>query len=446
MAEERSRDRSLSAESQPKFPGCSHFRRRNDNHLRCQQCRLNEGQPLCTQDRPCLACKDWLPEAWAAQAKANAQRNRRKAAAAAKAAKKASEETMDDSVEIHAPEEAIQLPSKGSKSEGSSKTKWTKTKATTSESSPWLPASRRWDGPALTGRTAAGLGVQSACEDTGTTNDRILRDISWHGVAAPGERASGPGQVPRAVPAPGGMPSPAVSPRRRTPVRRPLPLDIIIILRAIVDPFHQLHLEHLPTAGLRPVTRKDGESADRTGQTYVTRRDVKLSPKSSKPPEKRTIPVVSSPARQVHVESAPEVPVPAPVADGLAGADPAAGNSSDTGGGPTTRDGTATGNGTATGDGSDTGDGPATGDGAGHSGWPSQWRPSGCLRSWVRATVWWTGRGGRPSTPSNRRSGRIGRTWNPGSYHARGWTSPGLQGPAACFSLPCRDPSIRKRW
>ena len=53
-----------------------------DNHLRCQQCRLNEGQPLCTQDSPCLVCKDWLPEAWAAQAKANARKTRRKAAAA----------------------------------------------------------------------------------------------------------------------------------------------------------------------------------------------------------------------------------------------------------------------------------------------------------------------------------------------------------------------------
>ena len=127
MAEERSRDRSSSAESQPKFPGCSHFRRRNDNHFRCQQ-------SLCTQDSPCLVCKDWLPEAWVAQAKANAQRNRRKAAAAAKAAKKA-EGTMDDSVEVHAPEEAIELRSKRSTSEGSSKTKRAKTKATTSKES-----------------------------------------------------------------------------------------------------------------------------------------------------------------------------------------------------------------------------------------------------------------------------------------------------------------------
>ena len=132
---ERSRDRSSSAESQPKFPGCSHFRRRNDNHYHCQQCRLKEGLTLCTQDRPCSACKDWLPEAWEAQAKASAQKTRRKAAAAAKAAKKASEqETMDDSVEIHAPEETLQLPSKRASRDGSSKSKRTKTKATSSGS------------------------------------------------------------------------------------------------------------------------------------------------------------------------------------------------------------------------------------------------------------------------------------------------------------------------
>ena len=125
--------------------------------------------------------------------------------------------------------------------------------------SPWLPASRRWDGPALTGRTTAGLGVQSTSEDTGTTNNRILRDISRHGVTAASERASGPGQVPRAVPAPGGVPNPPVSPRRQTPVRQPLPLIIVIITREIVDPFHQLHLGCLPTVGHRPVTTREDE-------------------------------------------------------------------------------------------------------------------------------------------------------------------------------------------
>ena len=127
---ERSRDRSSSNESQPKFPECSHFRRRNDNHRRCQQCRLNAGLPLCTQDSPCLVCQDWLPEAWTAHAKATAQRNRRKAAAAAKAARKETE-MMDDWVELHAPRHAF--PTKRPKSEESSKTKRSKTVASSSQ-------------------------------------------------------------------------------------------------------------------------------------------------------------------------------------------------------------------------------------------------------------------------------------------------------------------------
>ena len=54
---------------------------------------------------------------------------RRKAAAAVKAATKVSErDAMEDSVEIHAPDDTLQFPSKRSSSDGSSKAKWTKTK------------------------------------------------------------------------------------------------------------------------------------------------------------------------------------------------------------------------------------------------------------------------------------------------------------------------------
>ena len=127
MAESKSRDWSSSTESQLKFPGCTYYRRRNDNHYRCQQCRLNEGLTLCTEDSPCEIYKDWLLEAWQAQAKSNEQKRRRKAAAVAKAAKKSQErETMDVSVEIHAPEEVLQLTPKRS-SQGSSKSKRAKT-------------------------------------------------------------------------------------------------------------------------------------------------------------------------------------------------------------------------------------------------------------------------------------------------------------------------------
>ena len=72
MAEHKSRDRSSSTELQLKFPGCTHYRRRNDNHYRCQQCSLNEGLTLCTEDSPCEVCKDWLPEAWRKSSTRNA--------------------------------------------------------------------------------------------------------------------------------------------------------------------------------------------------------------------------------------------------------------------------------------------------------------------------------------------------------------------------------------
>ena len=53
-----------------------------------------------------------------------------------------------------------------------------------------------------------------------------------------------------------------MSQRRRTPVRRALPLAIIsIILRAIVDPSHHLHHGRLQTASLSPVIARDDERA-----------------------------------------------------------------------------------------------------------------------------------------------------------------------------------------
>ena len=117
---------------------------------------------------------------------------------------------------------------------------------------PWLPASQRWNDPAPTGRTTAGQGRLNASEDTAKKSVTSLRGISRHAMtatAATGERASRPGQVPLVVPARVDVPSPAVSRRRRTPVRRALPLAIIsIILRAIVDPSHHLHHGRLQTA------------------------------------------------------------------------------------------------------------------------------------------------------------------------------------------------------
>ena len=259
---ERSRDRSSSTESQPKFPECSHFRRRNDNHRRCQPCRLNDGLPLCTQDSPCLMCQDWLPEAWTVQAKAIAQRNRRKAAAAAKAARKETE-MMDDSVELHAPRDAF--PTKRTKSEDSSKAKGSKTVTSSSQPKSVASSVTAVERPSSPGSDHRRSRAPERKEGTAKRDVTSLRGISRHVVTAPaatGERASGPGQVPLVGPARVDVPSPAVSRRRQTPVRRALPLAIIsIILRAIVDPSHHLHHGSLQTASLSPFTARDEERA-----------------------------------------------------------------------------------------------------------------------------------------------------------------------------------------
>ena len=210
MAEPKSRDRSSSTESQLKFPGCP----------------LNEGLTLCTDDSPCEVCKDWLPEAWQAQEKANEQKRRRKVVGAGKAAKKSQErDTMDDSVEIHAAEEALQRPTKR-KTDGSSKTKRSKTatgsvsKATEVERSASRPSRSHepkksvssarlwWDGPGPTvvpgprGRNATGHVVGSTIDDcTGPTDARTPQGlITLLDTTVDVERGSGPGPRHRVGP------------------------------------------------------------------------------------------------------------------------------------------------------------------------------------------------------------------------------------------------------
>ena len=76
---------------------------------------------LCMQDSPCEVCKDCLPEAWEALEKAAQQKRKRKAATAARAVKKSQE--MDDSIELHAPEEGIHVPAAKRRDDGASKMK-----------------------------------------------------------------------------------------------------------------------------------------------------------------------------------------------------------------------------------------------------------------------------------------------------------------------------------
>ena len=178
---ERSRDRSLSTESQPKFLECSHFRRRNYNHRCCQQCCLNDGLPLCTQDSPCLVCKDW-------------PRLRHRGIVARPLPRRKQRRKKVRSWMIqwsYTHQETLFLPSVPSP-KIRPRPNGRKQPQVPLNPRPWLPASRRWDGPASTGRTTAGRGRLNVIEDTVRKNVTSLRDISRHAVtatAATGERA-----------------------------------------------------------------------------------------------------------------------------------------------------------------------------------------------------------------------------------------------------------------
>ena len=292
---ERSRDRSSSTESQPKFPECSHFRRRNDNHRRCQQCRLNDGLPLCTQDSPCLVCQDWLPEAWTAQAKATAQRNRRKAAAAAKAARKETE-MMDDSVELHAPRHAF--PTKRPKSEESSKTKRSKTVASSSKQ----PKSVASSGTAVERPSSHG---SDHCRSRTPERKRRHGESPRHQSSRRDGHSSDWRESERTRPSSSG----GSSSRRRA--------ESGSVSKASdnrLSSSSSRHHQHLSTGDRRSLSSSSSraspdrkslpshrerrrESSDRTGGTFVVRQEFQLSPPKSKAPEKRTITVVASPAR-----------------------------------------------------------------------------------------------------------------------------------------------------
>ena len=446
------------------FPGCSHFRRRNDNHLHCQQCRLNEGQLLCTRDSPCLVCKDWLPEAWAAQAKANAQKTPRKAAAAAKAAKKASErDAMDDSVEIHAPDDTLQFSSKRSSSDGSSKAKRTKTKATSSGSSEPKSLVSTVERPSSHGsdrrrsRSADRKRRQGA--DNRQDSPRRRQDErsrpSYSGGSSSRKRAES-GSVSKAS---NTRPSASSSPHhchQSSGDRRSLSSA-----SSRASPDRKSPSSH---------HERRRESADRTLHSYVVRRDVQLSSKVVKPSEKRTITVISSQARQVHVESAPEVQVPAPVtdgpaddgpatvqvpapvADGPAGADPAAGDGSDTGDGPAISNGTAIGNGTATGNGAKTGDGPATGEGSATGDSPTigdgpDTVDVSVIESSQSSALQFDDPAEDPARlPADGVDGSAGLGTPAATTPGDGPDVSMSTGTSSPFSLPFRDPSIRQRW
>ena len=320
----------------------------------------------CTQDSPCLVCQDWLPEAWTAQAKATAQRNRRKAAAAAKAAKKESE-MMDDSVELHAPRDAF--PTKRTISEDSSKAKRSKTATSSSQPKSVASSIMAVERPSSHGsdhrrsrmpERKRRHGEEKRHESPRHQSSRRDGHSSYRGESEHARPSSSGGGSSRRR-AESGSVSKASDTRPSSSSSRHHQHHSSGHRRSLSSSSSRASPDRKSQPSHRERRR---ESSDRTGGTFVARRDVQLSPAKSKAPEKRTITVVASPARQIHIELAPAVPVPASVADGSAGAGPAASGGSATSDGPAARNGTATGNDPTTGDGLATGNGPSTGDGS----------------------------------------------------------------------------------
>ena len=205
----------------------------------------------------------------------------------------------------------------------------------------WLPACLWWDGPAITGQNTtdqemgiAGKGWRASCPGYPSREHSSCKIGVFHVIwcqqfvlPVNGQASNQNSGSSHRVQESDGQSR--ASPKRNSP------------------PSHQ---------------ERRQESYDRTGPSYVARREVQLSPKIVKPPEKRTITVISSPARQLQVDGPAPMTGPAEVMDGPAGNGSATVDGSATGYGPATVDGPARDGPASDGPASDgsAGDGPAS--------------------------------------------------------------------------------------
>ena len=197
---------------------------------------------------------------------------------------------MDDSVELHAPRHAF--PTKRPKSEESSKTKRSKTVASSSQ--PKSVAS------------SVSAAERPSSHGSGHRRSRTPERKRRHGESPRHQSSRRDGHS---------------SDRRESERDRPSSSGGSSSRRRAESGSVSKTSDTRPSSSSsRHHRERRRESSDRTGGTFVVRREFQLSPPKSKTHEKHTITVVASPARQIHIESAPAVPVPAPVADGSAGA------------------------------------------------------------------------------------------------------------------------------
>ena len=300
---------------------------------------------------PVKSVKIGLPEAWLAQEKAIEQKRKRKAAAAAKAANLKSQErdAMDDSVEIHAPEDALQLPPTKRKSDGSSKSKRAKTatgsgsKATGADSA-GRPSRSREQKKTMSSSVSV---VERPRSDgvSGTKGSEHHRERSRRSHGSDrhhdsprsnhssrhdsGRRESGEWSRHRSS---GGSSS-----RRQADSTDVLGLSRVSLRAMDVRPSgsstHSHHHHHKTSVDRRSLSSSSRASVDRrsppghyqdhgrressekSGSSYVSRHEVQLSPALSPSPERRTITVIPSPTRPEGIDEPAGVTGPVEVDD-----------------------------------------------------------------------------------------------------------------------------------
>ena len=283
---------------------------------------------LCTQEAPCDVCKDWLPEAWEALEKAAQQKRKRKAAAVKKS------QEMDDSIEIHAPEEGIQVPPAKRRDDGLSKTKKRAESATSSKAIEAESAGRPSRSRDKKKTLSSSVSMVGRSRSNGGPVPSGTKGSERHRSCSGDRGRQGHGSErrhdsPRSHHSPrrqrcGERTRPTSSGGSSSRARHADPMDAPGAGRAsgrateVRPPSSSTHRQRHHSRSSADRRSRSGsqdhdrrESVDSLRLSYVSRHEVQLSPVAPQQAEKRTITVIPPPPRPAQTDDSAGVTGPA---------------------------------------------------------------------------------------------------------------------------------------
>ena len=273
----------------------------------------------------------WCVQGLAARSVGVQHKRKRKAAVAAKAAKKSQE--MDDLIEIHAPEEGIQVPPVKRRDDGSSKTKKraesaTSSKATEAESADRpsrscdkkktlsssisvVGRSRSDRGPVPSGTNGSERHRSRSGDQGRRGHGSERRHDSPRSCHSPRRRRSGERTRPVCL-----REGPALGPdtltrrmlRNLAVLRGGRRRSSLLVLPLIIS---VITWGHRSRSGSQHHDRRESVDSVRSWSSYVSRCEVQLSPVAPQQTEKRTITVIPSPPRPAEMDDSAGVTGPA---------------------------------------------------------------------------------------------------------------------------------------